>query len=105
MFRLSTAVALSIVALFCGNAAADLVCPVCPASIVYEAETRTLTGILYTASEGVVQCDYDTPLISGFNPYCLYYNTGALYITNTGGSCPSTCTTEVQTTSTCEYSI
>ncbi|KAG6824570.1 hypothetical protein H0H92_006446, partial [Tricholoma furcatifolium] len=72
-FRLSTAVALSVVALFCGKAAADIVCPVCPASIVYADETRTLTGILYTASEGVVQCDYEDPRITDFNPYCLYY--------------------------------
>ncbi|KAG6824571.1 hypothetical protein H0H92_006447 [Tricholoma furcatifolium] len=104
-FRFSTAVALSVVALFCSKAAAvDSVCPVCPASIVYEDKTYLLTTIIYTASEDVIQCDYGDPIITGFIPYCLYYGSGPLWLTNTGGSCPSTCSSEIQTTSTCEYS-
>ncbi|GLB40981.1 hypothetical protein LshimejAT787_0901960 [Lyophyllum shimeji] len=75
------ALALSVAA-FCGSAAA-VNCAVCPSSIFYAGLTRTLTNTL--KSTGTLQCNYDSPPISGFSPYCLYSNLdGALVLTNTG---------------------
>ncbi|KAF8066697.1 hypothetical protein FPV67DRAFT_1496002 [Lyophyllum atratum] len=84
----TAALALSVASLF-GSAAA-VTCAVCPSSIFYAGLTRSLTFTLQSGGGSTVQCNYGSPPISGFSPYCLYGNSnGALILTNTGGSCPS----------------
>ncbi|KAF9063846.1 hypothetical protein BDP27DRAFT_1451079 [Rhodocollybia butyracea] len=64
-------------------------CAVCPSSIVFEGQTRTLT-LAEEETGNIIQCNYDTPAISGLNPFCVYNNIGgALVFSNTGGACTS----------------
>ncbi|KAG6820337.1 hypothetical protein H0H93_001997 [Arthromyces matolae] len=77
-------------------------CAVCPASIFYGGLTRTLTLAFESSVVGYIQCNYDTPAISGFNPYCVYTNlNGALYGSNTNGACPTTATLTTETSGPC----
>ncbi|KAJ7661380.1 hypothetical protein DFH06DRAFT_1467056 [Mycena polygramma] len=92
--RLTTAVTLALLSFSAGAAAAN--CGVCSPTIVYAGLTRTLT-LQREEGSNTVQCNYDTPPISGFSPACLYQNVnGVLIFTNTGptltslpGACPS----------------
>ncbi|KAK1225941.1 hypothetical protein PQX77_011097 [Marasmius sp. AFHP31] len=64
-------------------------CAKCASTIFYSGQTRSLTFQLQSSS-GTAQCNYDSPPISGFSPYCLYNNNdGSLILSNTGGACPS----------------
>ncbi|KAJ8081278.1 hypothetical protein PM082_007111 [Marasmius tenuissimus] len=73
-------------------------CAKCASTIFYSGQTRSLTSQLQ--SSGTAQCNYGSPIISGFNPYCLYNNNdGSLVLTNTGGACPSFATVVVVSSS------
>ncbi|KAJ7499923.1 hypothetical protein FB451DRAFT_47497 [Mycena latifolia] len=104
--RLSTALALAVVSFSAGTAAIN--CGVCNSTIFYSGLTRTLT-LMREEGGNTVQCNYDTPAISGFSPGCLYRNVdGVLTFTNTGatltslpGACPSVIPLITKTTSTC----
>ncbi|KAG5723013.1 hypothetical protein E4T56_gene8804 [Termitomyces sp. T112] len=90
------------IALLTGQVVA-ITCAVCPSSIVYAGLTRRLTLTRYSSSLGTVQCNFDSPPISGFSPYCIYRNVdGSLYFTNTGGACPASTTLVTETTSLCD---
>ncbi|KAJ8093967.1 hypothetical protein PM082_009851 [Marasmius tenuissimus] len=68
------------------------ICARCTDTIVYAGLTRTRTLIRQSSVStlNTVQCNYDSPAISGFSPYCVYNNlNGSLFATNTGGACPS----------------
>ncbi|KAJ7166102.1 hypothetical protein C8R46DRAFT_1097082, partial [Mycena filopes] len=92
--RLAAVVALTVIA-FSSNAAA-VTCGVCSPSIFFKGLTRTLT-LQWEEGSNTVQCNYDTPPISGMSPACLYRNVdGAVIFTNTGatltslpGACPA----------------
>ncbi|KAJ7618599.1 hypothetical protein FB45DRAFT_932003 [Roridomyces roridus] len=89
--RLATIVAFALSLVSGTNALVN--CGVCAKSIVYAGQTRTLS-LGETENPGnYLQCNYDTPAIQGFNPYCVYQNVnGAFVFTNTGsgtGACPS----------------
>ncbi|KAJ6579677.1 hypothetical protein DFH09DRAFT_1147240 [Mycena vulgaris] len=113
MFSFSTSLAIALTVVSFSGGAAAVSCGVCSPTIFYSGLTRNLT---LTREEGsnTVQCNYDTPPISGFSPGCLYrvpfVNSsnmetiftspqnvdGALIFTNTGptltslpGACPS----------------
>ncbi|KAJ7166094.1 hypothetical protein C8R46DRAFT_1097058 [Mycena filopes] len=91
--RLAAIVALIV---FSSNAAALVTCGVCAPSIFFKGLTRTLTSTMEEGSN-TVQCNYNTPPISGMSPDCLYRNVdGAVIFTNTGatltslpGACPA----------------
>ncbi|KAJ7124437.1 hypothetical protein C8R44DRAFT_875473 [Mycena epipterygia] len=92
MFRLTT---LALALTFSAGAAA-VSCGVCSPTIVYAGLTRNLT-LSREEGSNTVQCNYDTPAISGFSPGCLYRNVdGVVTFTNTGptltslpGACPN----------------
>ncbi|KAF7331049.1 hypothetical protein MVEN_02445200 [Mycena venus] len=94
---LTSALALALVAVSFSSSAAAVSCGVCAPSIFYQGLTRTLTTQMEDTGN-TVQCNYDTPPISGKNPACLYRNVdGVLTFTNTGvlltdlpGACSST---------------
>ncbi|KAJ7799681.1 hypothetical protein B0H14DRAFT_2902431 [Mycena olivaceomarginata] len=81
--RFITAAALALISFSTGAAAVS--CGVCAPTIREE-------------GSNTVQCNYDTPAISGFSPGCLYRNVdGVVIFTNTGptltslpGACPAT---------------
>ncbi|KAJ7848926.1 hypothetical protein B0H14DRAFT_3867046 [Mycena olivaceomarginata] len=93
--RLITAAALALISFSTGAAAVS--CGVCAPTIVYAGLNRTLT-LQREEGSNTVQCNYDTPAISGFSPGCLYRNVdGVVIFTNTGptltslpGACPAT---------------
>ncbi|KAJ7250369.1 hypothetical protein C8J57DRAFT_1355452 [Mycena rebaudengoi] len=68
LFRLC-ALALTAISLAAGASAVN--CGVCAPSIVYAGLVRTLT-LQREEGSNTVQCNYDTPPISGFSPACLY---------------------------------
>ncbi|PPQ65447.1 hypothetical protein CVT26_000099 [Gymnopilus dilepis] len=75
------ALALSIVSFTSGVAAVS--CAVCAPTIFFDGLTRTLT-LSREEESNTLQCNYDTPAISGFSPACLYQNVnGQLIFTNT----------------------
>ncbi|KAJ7828386.1 hypothetical protein B0H14DRAFT_2812258, partial [Mycena olivaceomarginata] len=69
--RLITAAALALISFSTGAAAVS--CGVCAPTIVYAGLNRTLT-LQREEGSNTVQCNYDTPAISGFSPGCLYRN-------------------------------
>ncbi|KAJ7099848.1 hypothetical protein C8R43DRAFT_1114755 [Mycena crocata] len=96
--RLSTtALALALTTVSFSNSATAVNCGVCGPTIFFRSLTRTLT-LMREEGSNTVQCNYDTPAISGFSPACLYRNVdGVLIFTNTGptltslpGACPAT---------------
>ncbi|KAI0095292.1 hypothetical protein BDY19DRAFT_917159 [Irpex rosettiformis] len=95
MFFKTVPLALAIAALLGGTTASPtpaLTCVSCPPSIVFEGVTRTLT-LSREETGNTLQCNYDTPAISGFSPGCLYSNNGGtLIFSNTGGACPNPAT-------------
>ncbi|KAJ7197003.1 hypothetical protein GGX14DRAFT_671543 [Mycena pura] len=96
--RLSTSVALALAIVSFAPSVSAVSCAVCPASIFYQGLTRTLT-LPQQTSGNTLQCNFDTPAISGFNPACVYRNVdGVLIITDTAGSIgalPGACPTSV----------
>ncbi|KAJ7075726.1 hypothetical protein B0H15DRAFT_649753 [Mycena belliarum] len=92
--HLTTAIVLAVVYFSASTSAVS--CGVCNATIFFSGLTRTLT-LMREEGSNTVQCNYDTPAISGFSPACLYRNVdGVLIFTNTGptltslpGACPS----------------
>ncbi|KAG7086209.1 hypothetical protein E1B28_002173 [Marasmius oreades] len=81
------------IAVLSGLSVADAkVCARCADTIVYSFQTRQLTLVRQSSVStlNTVQCNYDSPSISGFSPYCVYNNiNGSLYFTNTGSACPT----------------
>ncbi|KAJ6544366.1 hypothetical protein B0H19DRAFT_1267642 [Mycena capillaripes] len=91
--RLTIALAL---ALFSTSAAAAN-CGVCSPTILYSGVTRTLT-LQREEGGNTVQCNYDSPPITGFSPGCLYRNVdGVRTFTNAGEACPAKINTVVKT--------
>ncbi|KAJ7240002.1 hypothetical protein C8J57DRAFT_1371948 [Mycena rebaudengoi] len=98
LFRLC-ALALTAISLAAGASAVN--CGVCAPSIVYAGLVRTLT-LQREEGSNTVQCNYDTPPISGFSPACLYRYTprilnypqnvdGHIIFTNTGPTPDPSC--------------
>ncbi|KAF9261831.1 hypothetical protein L218DRAFT_474445 [Marasmius fiardii PR-910] len=52
------------------------ICARCSNTIVYSGLTRKLTLVRQSSVStlNTVQCNYDSPSISGFSPYCVYNN-------------------------------
>ncbi|KAF9257460.1 hypothetical protein L218DRAFT_1006124 [Marasmius fiardii PR-910] len=78
-----------------GSVQALINCAKCPPTIFYNGLTRSLTFSKEATSSSIgstVQCNYDSPPISGISIYCLYQNSdGHVVVTNTGagsGACP-----------------
>ncbi|KAJ7499922.1 hypothetical protein FB451DRAFT_1206976, partial [Mycena latifolia] len=85
--RITTTLALILVS-FSASATA-VSCGVCSPTIFFIGVTLSLT-VATQDSGNAVQCNYDNPPISGFNPNCVYRNVdGILTLSNTGGACPS----------------
>ncbi|KAI0344138.1 hypothetical protein BDW22DRAFT_1133000 [Trametopsis cervina] len=96
---LTLTVALALAATY-ATAAPAIVCAVCPSTIFFSGQTRKLT--LSREESGDLQCNYDTPAISGFSPTCLYANNGGILLeTNAGTACPSVAATKTETSSFC----
>ncbi|KAJ7886180.1 hypothetical protein B0H14DRAFT_3431391 [Mycena olivaceomarginata] len=95
---LTSALTLALIAVSFSSSAAAVSCGVCAGSIFYQGLTRTLT-VASQDTGNAVQCNYDTPPISGKNPNCVYTNVGGvLTITNTGafiGDLPGACPTSI----------
>ncbi|KIK62745.1 hypothetical protein GYMLUDRAFT_242389 [Collybiopsis luxurians FD-317 M1] len=86
-----------------GSVSASAVCVVCSRTIFYAGATRTLTSGKEEGSN-TLQCNYDTPPISGLNPYCYYANiNGSLLLSNTGGACPDPGTRVTQPGPACTF--
>ncbi|KAJ6579678.1 hypothetical protein DFH09DRAFT_1147242 [Mycena vulgaris] len=86
---LSQFIAIVALGLSFSTGAAAVSCGVCSPSIVFNGVILSLT-VATQDTGNAVQCNYDTPPISGFNPNCVYGNvSGALIISNIGGACPS----------------
>ncbi|KAJ7911120.1 hypothetical protein B0H13DRAFT_2328719 [Mycena leptocephala] len=90
---LTTALALAFAFVSFSSSAAAVTCAVCPSTIFYQGQTRTLTTTREDTGN-TIQCSFNTPAISGFSPACLYGNVnGALTFTNTSpNACPGTAT-------------
>ncbi|KAF4611168.1 hypothetical protein D9613_007344 [Agrocybe pediades] len=94
---LRTTIALIALSLSLVTPSVAVSCGVCAPSIFFQGQTRKLT-LQREEGSNTVQCNYDTPAISGFSPGCLYRNVdGVLIFTNTGatltslpGACPAT---------------
>ncbi|KAJ7165892.1 hypothetical protein C8R46DRAFT_1096501, partial [Mycena filopes] len=90
--RLSTVVALALVVVSFSSSTVAVSCGVCGPSIFFQGLTRRLTSTRQDTGNAV-QCNYETPPISGIAPACVYSNVNGgllILVTNAGGACPST---------------